>query len=168
MQERKILFRIALTRALYDNGTSVMPILRSRKTQFLLSSPFLDFITSFVRINHHLKDGNHPLLQFWSQNQSAPCLPNTSRLSGGDHSSYKSGQRTTGWPPDGKSVGWGFSGTCLTKSEIHEAKTRIAISLYAKGGRGVSRALGFQGCPKSLIFMIVFDFFCLNLFHENG
>ena len=30
-----------------------------------------------------------------------PCLRSTSRLSGGDHSSYKSGQRTKGWPPYG-------------------------------------------------------------------
>ena len=80
------------------NGTPVMPILRSRKTQFLFSSCLWDFSAFWVRRNHHRKDGKHPLPPFWSQNQLVPCLRSTSRLSGGDHSSYKSGQRTKGWP----------------------------------------------------------------------
>ena len=53
--------------------------------------------------NHHRKDGNNLLHRFWSQNQLVPCLRSTSRLSGGDLSSYKSGQRTKGWPPHGQS-----------------------------------------------------------------
>ena len=51
--------------------------------------------------NHHQKDGNHLLHPFWSQNQLVPCLRSTPRLSGGDLSAYKSGQRTKGWPPNG-------------------------------------------------------------------
>ena len=49
--------------------------------------------------NHHPNDGNCLLHPFWSQNQLVPCLRSTSRLSGGDHSSYRSGQRTKGWSP---------------------------------------------------------------------
>ena len=81
------------------NGTPVMLILRSRKTQKFLKFLFWDFSAFLVRINHHWKDGKHPLPPFWSQNQLVPCLRSTSRLSGGDLSSYKSGQRTKGWPP---------------------------------------------------------------------
>ena len=94
VKERKILFRIALTRALCDQMAPVIPILRSRKTQKFLKFFFLRF--GPFRNTERIK-GKSQLVPFIFRLYTRSDLTISPLLSAGWP--WILGQRTKGPPP---------------------------------------------------------------------